>query len=159
MFPHEVGVGEAGFSVSREALLSTSPENTNLSRENLIKTISTFHGRIHPTSQIQTSFHAIRSYISYILTEKYMIHTDARKRNPKWLENYFGERRKLFLFKNRAANVGQQGWWVTACAALLESIWNVLIGLALEKWVLWLAASGRKSPLISMTGQKPNFLF
>lgn len=111
-----------------------------------------------PLPRSSTSFHAIPSYISYILTERYMICTNARERNPKWQENYFWERRgKAFLFKNRAANVGQQGWWVTVClAAPLESIWNILTGLALEMWVLWFAASGRKSPVISMTGQAPN---
>lgn len=77
-------------------LLSTSPEDTDLSKDNFIKTVSMYCGRIRPTSQFQYQF---SWHIVDLNWETRDINKCSRKESKMTRTLFRGKRRKLFLFK------------------------------------------------------------
>lgn len=80
-----------------------------------------------PPPRSSSSFHATPCYMSCISTEKYMTYKNASERNPKWLENYFGERRKKFSHLKTGLQL-QGSWEVSHHRMSSSSSWIDLEG-------------------------------
>lgn len=89
--------GEGWILGEQGGLLSTSPGNTNLSRGNLIKTISTYRGRRRPPSQILYQFSRYtKLHIIYLNWEIHDIYKCQRKESKMTRKLFLGKKKETF---------------------------------------------------------------